>query len=159
MSKSKTLIAVTLIAAFSLTACESAQNNPKQTGGAVLGGIGGGLAGAQFGKGKGQLAAVALGALAGAFIGSEVGSSLDKADKMYQQKAESQSYSAPVGKKISWNNPESGNSGSFTPLREGTDQTGSNCREFEQTVTVNGKTETATGIACQQPDGTWKLAK
>ena len=159
MSNSKTLIAVTVIAAFSLAACESAQNAPKQTGGAVLGGIGGGLAGAQFGKGKGQLAAVALGALAGAFIGSEVGSSLDKADRMYQQKAEGQSHSAPVGKKISWANPESGNSGSYTNLREGRDETGSNCKEYEQTVTVNGKTETAVGTACQQSDGTWKMLK
>ena len=36
------------------------------------------------------------------------------------------------------------------------DTGGAQCREFEQTVTIDGKTETAYGTACRQPDGTWK---
>ena len=31
------------------------------------------------------------------------------------------------------------------------------CREFQQTITVGGRTETAYGTACRQPDGDWKI--
>jgi surface antigen len=143
-----------------LAGCESAQNNPKQTGGTLIGGALGGLAGAQFGKGTGKLAAVAGGALLGAFLGSEIGSSLDKADKMYASQAEQKAHTAPVGQKISWNNPDSGHSGSFTPVREGRDtSSGQACREYKQTVNVDGRTQEATGTACQQADGSWKVVQ
>ncbi len=33
---------------------------------------------------------------------------------------------------------------------------GQQCREYQRTVTIDGKTETAYGTACRQPDGTWK---
>jgi surface antigen len=31
------------------------------------------------------------------------------------------------------------------------------CREFQQTITINGKTEKAYGTACRQADGTWRI--
>ena len=94
--------------ALSLVAC---QNNPygeKQTGGALIGGALGGLAGSQIGGGKGQLAATAAGALLGLFVGSEAGKSLDRADQQYAMQAQQQAYAAPVGQRITWNNPEFG---------------------------------------------------
>ena len=36
------------------------------------------------------------------------------------------------------------------------DTSGPQCREFEQTVKIDDKTETAYGAACRQPDGAWK---
>ncbi len=33
---------------------------------------------------------------------------------------------------------------------------GEQCREYQRTITIGGKTETAYGTACRQPDGTWK---
>ena len=33
---------------------------------------------------------------------------------------------------------------------------GEQCREFQRTVTIGGKTETAYGTACRQPNGSWK---
>jgi hypothetical protein len=36
------------------------------------------------------------------------------------------------------------------------DWNGQQCREYQRTVTIDGKTETAYGTACRQPDGTWK---
>ncbi len=145
-----------MVAASLLTAC--ADMGAKQTGGSVLGGVGGAVAGAQFGKGKGQLAATALGAVLGAFIGSEVGKSLDRADQMAMTRASESAHTAPVGQAISWNNPESGNHGSITPVRDGTDRaSGAYCREYQTTVVVDGKTEKAFGQACRQPDGTWKV--
>lgn len=32
-----------------------------------------------------------------------------------------------------------------------------NCREFAQTITVDGKEQTGYGVECPQPDGTWKV--
>ena len=31
------------------------------------------------------------------------------------------------------------------------------CRDFEQTVTIEGRYETATGTACRQQNGSWKV--
>jgi surface antigen len=143
--------------ALTLAACEST-GGQKQTGGAILGGIGGAAVGSQFGGGTGKIVAVAAGTLLGALVGSEVGRSLDKADLAYANQANQQATTAPIGSPVRWNNPQSGNSGIVTPVREGTDTaTGAYCREFQQNVTIGGKTEQAYGTACRQPDGTWKV--
>lgn len=131
----------------------------KTTGGTVLGAVGGAVAGAQFGHGTGRLAATALGTLLGAFVGHEVGESLDRADVLAAQRAEQNAYQAPIGQSIAWNNPESGNSGTIVPVRDGTDSGGNYCREYQQTVVVGGRTESAYGRACRQPDGSWKVVQ
>jgi surface antigen len=131
----------------------------KQTGGAILGGVGGAVAGAQFGHGTGKLAMTAIGTLLGAYVGSEVGKSLDRADQQYAAQAENRVHSAPIGQAISWNNPESGHSGTYTPVRDGTDAGGNYCREYQTSVNIGGHTEQAYGTACRQPDGTWKVVK
>ncbi|WP_343038645.1 RT0821/Lpp0805 family surface protein [Skermanella pratensis] len=126
--------------------------------GTLGGAAAGGLAGAQFGKGKGQLAMTAGGVLLGALLGGEVGKSLDRADQTYATRAADRAYDAPVGETIRWENPESGNYGTVTPIREGRNtQTGQYCREFNQTIYVGGRAEQATGRACQQQDGTWQI--
>jgi surface antigen len=156
MSRFINTIVPVAVAASLLAGC--ADMGTKQTGGAILGGAGGAVAGAQFGKGKGQLAATAIGALLGALVGSEVGKSLDRADQMAMGRATETAHTAPVGQSISWNNPESGNHGSITPVRDGTDKaSGAYCREYQTTVVVDGKSEKAFGQACRQPDGTWKV--
>lgn len=130
----------------------------KTTTGGLLGGIGGAVAGAQFGKGSGKLAATAAGTLLGALIGSEMGKSLDRADQGYAARAQHQAAAAPIGQPIMWSNPESGHSGSVTPVREGRNmQTGEYCREFQQTIQVGGQTQQGYGIACRQPDGSWRV--
>jgi len=127
------------------------------TGGTVLGAVGGAVAGAQFGHGTGKIAATALGTLLGAFVGHEVGASLDRADQMAEQQAEQSAFQAPLGQTVSWNNPDSGHTGTFTPVRDGTDQQGYYCREFQENVVINGQSQQAVGSACRQPDGTWQL--
>lgn len=149
----------TVALALSLSACESARNAPKQTAGSLLGGVGGAVVGAQFGGGTGKLATTAAGALLGAWLGSEVGKSLDNADRAALQQAQSSAYAAPVGQPITWNNPQSGHYGSVTPTRDGTAADGSYCREFQNTVTIDGRTEHAYGTACRQPDGSWKIVQ
>jgi surface antigen len=130
----------------------------KQTIGTGAGAILGGIAGSNMGKGKGQLWMTGAGALLGAFVGSEIGKSLDQADIAYHNQATEKAYTAPLNQTIAWNNPESGHSGSVTPVREGRQaSTGNLCRQYKQTIVVDGKAETATGTACQTNDGNWVL--
>ncbi len=162
----KILTAMIVVISFSLSACATGtteNNNPwgtgtKQTIGTVIGAVAGGVAGSKVGKGNGKLWATGAGALLGTFLGSEIGKSLDKADLAYANRAVQQAYEAPLNEKISWNNPDSGNYGSYTPVKEGKDNnTGYTCRQYQQTIVVDGQAETAYGTACQQADGTWTL--
>jgi surface antigen len=146
------------VAVFLVLAGCSNDVGQKQTAGTVLGGVGGAVLGSQIGSGSGRLVATAVGTLAGAMIGSEIGRSLDRADRLALQQAEQRAHRAPVGERIVWNNPDSGNYGSITPVREGrAAQSGAYCREYQTTVTVGGREQLAYGTACQQPDGSWKV--
>lgn len=127
----------------------------KQTIGGLAGAGLGGLAGAQFGKGSGRLWTTGAGVLLGALAGSNIGQSLDKADQMYAERAYTQAQTAPVGQQITWNNPDSGNSGSVTTTRTGRAANGLPCREYQQNVTIGGKNQQIVGTACQNGDGTW----
>ncbi len=159
--KSK-FIALALAAVLSVSACaENGQQNTwgmgnKQTVGTGIGALAGGFAGATIGKGKGQIVAASAGALLGALAGSSIGKSLDQADMMYHERAVQQSYSAPLNQPINWNNPESGHSGTVTAVREGT-KGSSLCRQYKQTIVVDGQAQTAYGTACKESDGTWTL--
>lgn len=60
-----------------------------------------------------------------------------------------------VGQTSSWNDPD-GKQHSVTPTKtyyEG----GMPCRDFRQTVEIDGQTEIMEGTACRQSNGTWKL--
>jgi surface antigen len=147
---------LTLIAAAALLAACSGQGQ-KQTGGAIIGGVGGAVLGAQVGDGTGQLVATAAGALLGAWIGSEIGASLDRADRqMAEQSAQRSLEDNRDGQAGNWDNPNTGHGGYTTPTRT-YESAGSYCREYETAVVIDGRTETATGTACRQPDGTWRV--
>ncbi|MBN8522154.1 MAG: glycine zipper 2TM domain-containing protein [Alphaproteobacteria bacterium] len=154
----KTLLTLTLIAGVALSGCETLNDRgTKELIGGGSGAIIGGVLGSQVGEGSGRLWAAGVGTLLGVLVGSEIGRSLDKADMAYAQKANAQAHTAPIGQAISWNNPESGNSGVVTPTRDGNDTAGRYCREYNQTINVGGQKETGYGIACRQPDGSWEI--
>lgn len=147
-------LAVAVVAA--LTGCEGA--GTKQTGGTIVGAGLGALAGSQIGGGRGQLAAVAIGTLAGALLGSEVGKSLDRADRAAVERTSNTALeNNRTGQQATWSNPDSGASGTVTPVKTYQTAQGQYCREYQQTVSVGGKTESAYGTACRQPDGSWKI--
>ncbi len=154
----KFILPIILMATVALGACENFQGSgTKEKVGTVAGAVGGGLLGGQIGGGNGQIVAAAAGTLLGAWIGNEVGKSLDKADIAYARRAETQAYAAPLGQQIAWNNPESGNYGTVTPIRDGSTASGDYCREYEQTIYVGGRAETAVGVACKRNDGSWEV--
>lgn len=130
----------------------------KETAGGLLGAAIGGLAGSQIGDGTGQLVAVGAGAVLGAMMGSEIGRSLDKADQLYAAQNYQQTLeTAPTGQTSEWVNPDTGHSGTHTPTRTYRSDSGQYCREFQQTVTIGGRTEEAYGRACREEDGAWRI--
>jgi len=158
------ILALALVSTLALGACaQDGSSNPwgmgtKQTIGTGAGAVIGGILGSNVGHGKGQLWATGAGALLGAFAGSEIGKSLDQADMMYHQQAVEKSYSAPLNQPINWNNAGTGHSGTVTPVREGRQASSGNlCRQYKQTIVIGGKSESATGTACQDASGNWTL--
>lgn len=157
MKHGKKLIPLLAVASLAVAGCEG--QGPKQLGGTLIGAAAGGVLGAQAGKGRGKLVTTAIGTLAGAWLGSEVGKSLDRADRLaMSQTTQKALEKAETGQVSSWKNPDSGNSGTITPRKTYQRASGQYCREYQQTITVGGKTEQAYGTACRQPDGTWKIA-
>jgi surface antigen len=144
-----------------ISGCASGSYSERQTVGAMTGAALGGLLGSQFGgrRGDDKLATTAAGVFVGTLIGSQIGRSMDEVDQIKANEANTRAHTAPIGEEIIWNNPQSNHSGSVTPTRDGYSASGSYCREFYQSVNIAGKTENAYGVACRQPDGTWRIVQ
>lgn len=128
--------------------------------GTLAGGAAGAIAGSNIGKGKGNIAAIAIGTLLGAGLGNSIGQSLDNADMAkYNATSQRALETAPSGQAVAWNNPDSGNYGTVTPVNVYQNNAGQYCREYNQTINVNGRSEQAYGRACRQSDGTWKIVE
>lgn len=163
--------AALLSAAMLLSACGASNAQNAQQGGVlggggitkgdvgtILGAAGGAALGSQVGSGRGRTAAIAVGTLLGAGAGREIGASLDRADMNYYNTTQQRALeTSQAGQSLPWQNPQSGNSGSFTPSNYYTNNQGQYCREFSQTIQVGGKSERAYGTACRQNDGTWRV--
>lgn len=80
---------------------------------------------------------------------------LNEQQRRAHEAAQVHATTAPIGQRIVWNDGSA--SGAVTALRDGTGSTGEYCREFQQEVTVGGRSERAYGTACRQPDGAWKI--
>ncbi len=148
--------ALALAAAVAVAAgCATVEQNPKTAigalGGAAVGGLIAGAAG-------GNPAAVAASVIGGALIGGLVGSLLDERDKrLHAEAAQRALETAPSGTSVQWRNPDNGHAGTVTPAKTYQTAHGAYCREFQQTVTIDGKLERAHGTACRQPDGSWRM--
>jgi surface antigen len=59
---------------------------------------------------------------------------------------------------VTWSDAESGTQTEFTVLRMYQKDDGTYCREFTESVSKGGGTDSAQGVACRQPDGTWRAA-
>jgi surface antigen len=148
-------VAIAMLLLVPLTGCQTMSDNPKTTIGGLGGAATGGLIAAAAGGGG---AGIAAGVIGGALLGGLIGNMLDQRDKEMQAKAASQALeSTPSGKPVAWQNPDSGHSGTVTPTRTYQTAQGTYCREYTQTVTIDGKKENSYGTACRQPDGSWKI--
>lgn len=93
-------------------------------------------------------------ALNGGLVSQIAGANLGDEDKKLALQAEYKALEeAPGGQAVQWSGA-SGISGAVvaaTPYQVGTQ----NCRQYTQTVNVDGKAMMARGAACRNPNGTW----
>lgn len=153
-------ILLLVAAVFALAGCANPDGSfgTKQFIGGIGGAAAGGAVGSQFGKGGGQTAFTILGTVLGMAAGAEVGASLDRADLAYQQQAVLPSFSAArTNQQIEWMNPQTGNYGVMVPTANWRQPDGMLCREFWQKVYIGGRAQEATGTACLQRDGVWRI--
>jgi surface antigen len=147
-------IAIALCGA-SLAAC-SANSGPKEAGGTVAGAAAGGLIGNAIGGSAGnRLAGTVIGAAMGGLIGNRIGAALDDEDKRRAYAAQVQALEAgPSGAPVAWRNPDSGRYGNVVP-GPAYQTNGATCRQFTDTIYIEGTPQTERGTACRNPDGTW----
>jgi surface antigen len=55
---------------------------------------------------------------------------------------------------VAWRNPDSGRYGNVVP-GPAYQASGATCRQFTDTIYVDGTPQTERGTACRNPDGTW----
>jgi surface antigen len=141
--------AVVVLSATMVAGCETPT---KEQTGTVLGGVAGGVLGNQIGHGHGRTAAVIGGTLIGALVGGAIGREMDQNDRYRAQQALEYT---PTHQSSSWQNPDTGNQYTVTPVRTYETAQGP-CREYETDAYIDGRRETVVGSACRQPDGTWR---
>lgn len=150
MINMKKLAVASLCVSVFLAGCAEVNNEGVGT---VAGGVVGGLLGSQFGGGSGKVAAAEGGALVGAILGGQIGKTMDKVDQMQMQRALE---TAPTGRAVVWQNPDSGNRYTVQPTRTyyANDQP---CREYTTSAIIGGRNQQIYGKACRQADGSWRV--
>ena len=150
----KKLILVCLVSLPLIGGCAS-----KMQTGTALGALTGGALAYGLGQdsSKKELWTV-LGIGLGAMIGSSIGQQLDERDQMLMaQTFEHTMERAQTNEVGVWENPNTHNSGTFTPKSTVIQENLQPCREFTQVVYIGGNPESAHGTACRQADGAWKI--
>ena len=137
--------------------CQQGETSGGEIFGTLAGAALGGLVGSQFGSGKGNAAMIGAGVVAGGFLGNKIGKSMSCQDQQqHYDTTQSSLETQKTGQTSSWTNPDTGHSGNITPTRTYTSADGTPCRDFTQTIYVDGEYEEINGSACRQADGSWK---
>ena len=153
----KNVVIATVLATTLMSGCAGTYN--KATTGAALGALTGTALAYGLGKdsSKKNLWLIA-GAAAGGLIGNNIGAKLDERDRLLLGETLQQTMEhGPTNSVGSWNNPDSGNSGTVTPTQTMMSANNQPCREFSTTVNIGGELSQAYGTACRQADGSWKI--
>ena len=153
----KNVVITTVLATTLLTGCAGTYN--KATTGAALGALAGTALAYGLAKdsGKKDLRLIA-GAAAGGLAGNNIGAKLDERDRLLLgQTFQNTMETAPTNQAGSWNNPNTGNSGTVTPTQTHVSANEQPCREFTTTVNIGGQPQQGYGTACRQADGSWKI--
>lgn len=132
--------------AMALSACSTSDVTGARSGAAV-----------QAFAGSSATAPVATAiveAMAGGLVGGNLGNELDRRDRRRALEAEYRALEyTPAGQAVAWG--DSANKGgevvAGSPYRVGSQ----NCRQYSHTVYTGGRTQTARGSACRNPNGSW----
>ena len=153
----KRMVAISaVLLVVALAGCEAGgmRMGPGTASGGLGGAAAGGLLGAALGGGS---TGIASGVLIGGLLGAGVGQMLDQRSQQIQSQTVSRTLeTAQSGTTTSWVNPDNGNRGTITPTRTFRNQSGNYCRDFQQSVVIDGQSQQLNSTACRQPDGSWR---
>jgi surface antigen len=157
--RSRLGLAVLLAVALPLTSCATIQQTYKDNPKAVLGSVGGAAVGAGIAAlAHGNPAVIVASAVGGALLGGYVGHKLDDRDKRMAAEAAQRAFeNGRTGQAVTWQNPDSGNSGSVTPTQTYQIAGGQYCRRYTQDLMIGGEKHQTHGTACRQADGSWQV--
>ena len=97
-----------------------------------------------------------MGVALGAFAGNYFGQQFDNNDQYAVGNAGQTALNS--GQTQTWQSPNNPSlNGQIQPVGGTYQINGRNCQNFRQTVFLNGRAETAQGVACQNFDGTWEV--
>jgi surface antigen len=128
--------------------------NTVDPAGVLAGALIGGLLGNAAGRGR----TTAAGIVVGGALGGVLTQHLDCEDRSYAYKTYYDGLnSGRPNSDWQWENPDNDNYGDFRVGDYYYDADGFRCATYTQQVYINGRPRTATGRACQQPDGVWAI--
>jgi surface antigen len=128
----------------------------KQVLGALLGGAAGGYIASEAVSGDARTPAIIGGSILGILVGGSIGRTMDEVDQNCVGQALEH---APDREEIVWNSPENGSRYQVTPTASYQGQDGQYCREYQATAEIGSQSRQTYGIACRQPDGSWRLVQ
>jgi surface antigen len=124
--------------------------------GVIAGALIGGLLGNAIGNG--QTGATVAGVVLGGVTGAALTQNLNCDDRSYAYRSYYDGLNAGApNRSYDWRNQGSGNRGTFNVGQYYEDQGGFRCATYSQAIYVQGRQQSASGHACQQPDGTWTI--
>jgi len=127
-------------------------------GGVIAGALIGGLLGNAVGRGGGRAPATVAGVIVGGAVGASLTRNLDCEDRSYAYKTYYDGFNAGRSNaRFQWRNPNNGHYGDFVVGDYYNDPDGFRCSTYTQRVYIDGRPQTTSGRACQQPDGSWTI--
>jgi len=131
---------------------------PEGSVGLLTGALIGGLVGSVAESGPWGIVVTVAGILGGGYLGYQLELNLNKIDRQRMQETTQMSLeNTQVGVTNVWDNPDTGHFGTVTPTRTFRGIGGEICRDFSQTVEIDGERYQATGTACREKDGLWLM--
>jgi len=126
--------------------------------GVIAGALIGGLVGNAVGNGGGRGGATVAGVIVGGALGAAMTRNLNCEDRSYAYKTYYDGFnSGRANSNYQWRNPNNGHYGNFRVVSYANDPDGFRCANYSQEIFIQGRPQTTTGRACQQPDGTWTI--
>jgi surface antigen len=126
--------------------------------GVIAGALIGGLVGNSVGNGGGRGGATVAGVIVGGALGAAMTRNLNCEDRSYAYKTYYDGFnSGRPNSNYQWRNPSNGHYGNFRVVSYLNDPDGFRCANYSQEIFIQGRPQTTTGRACQQPDGTWTI--
>ncbi len=147
-----------IVLALSLGGCANVDMSREEMLGTAAGAAAGGFLGYQLGGWIMNSVFATAGTVAGGAAGFYATRALMGSDRAaYDQTAQKGLNESNDGEVVEWQNPETGHSGIFRPLRSFHLADGRYCRQYRATVSFEKNVRSGAGMACRQGNGQWAV--